>query len=55
MGDFGERVFLTKNSGKETRQDAVRGFLQLFQPGDVVESAYHSEKYLPPALQMLTI
>ena len=39
LGDFGERVFLTKEAGDDTRADALRGFRQLFDPGDVVEGA----------------
>ena len=55
IGDFGERVFLTQNVGEETRQHALRGFMQLFQPGDVIEAAYRSEQNLPPDQRMLTI
>ncbi len=47
IGDFGERVFLMKDVGDETRQNAVVSFRQLFQPGDVVETAYKSEGILP--------
>jgi spectinomycin phosphotransferase len=47
MGDCGERVFLKQDVGVETKRDAVAGFRQLFQPGDVVEAAYESEKRLP--------
>ena len=46
IADFGERVFLTPDIGTETKQDAVRGFMQLFLPGDVVASAYASESDL---------
>lgn len=42
LGDYGKRVFLTPGIGLHTKRDAVQGFLQLFQPGDVVEAAYHS-------------
>jgi spectinomycin phosphotransferase len=42
FGDYGERVFLRADLGEETKQDAIRGFRQLFEPGDVVEAAYHS-------------
>lgn len=52
IGDYGERVFAMKDIGDETRQDAVRGFLQLFQPGDVVEGAYRSEEDLPPNIRV---
>jgi spectinomycin phosphotransferase len=50
IADFGERVFLTPDVGAETKQDAVRGFIRLFEPGDVVEEAYQSEAHLPPDL-----
>ena len=51
LGDYGERVFLMKDIGEKTRRDAIRGFRQLFQSGDVVESAYQSETYLPLELR----
>jgi spectinomycin phosphotransferase len=43
IGDFGERVFFSADGGAATRQDALRGFMQLFDPGDVVESAYAAD------------
>jgi spectinomycin phosphotransferase len=43
IGDYGERVFLHLDLGEETRADAVRGFKQLFQAGDVVEEAYQAD------------
>jgi spectinomycin phosphotransferase len=43
IGDYGARVFLLRDVGAETKADAVQGFLQLFQPGDVVASAYAFE------------
>jgi spectinomycin phosphotransferase len=46
IADFAERVFLMPGIGLETKQDAVRGFKQLFRPGDVITSAYTSESYL---------
>ncbi|HLO15910.1 MAG TPA: aminoglycoside phosphotransferase family protein [Anaerolineales bacterium] len=39
IGDFGERVFLPKELGERTRQDAVKGFKELFSHGDVIETA----------------
>jgi spectinomycin phosphotransferase len=42
IGDYGTRVFLTPNMGAETKQDSLRGFQQLFLPGDVVEAAERS-------------
>lgn len=42
FGDFGARVFFTEEMGEATRADAVRGFRQLFDPGDVVEAAYRA-------------
>ena len=42
IGDFGRRVFLTKNTGDSTKQDAVAGFIKLFSPGDVVEAALNT-------------
>lgn len=51
IADFGKRVFLTPELGTKTRQDAVRDFIQLFDPGDVVDEAYESERDLPKELQ----
>lgn len=42
IGDFGQRVFLTKDMGENTKQDAVEGFIQLFLQGDVIEAAFHT-------------
>jgi spectinomycin phosphotransferase len=55
FGDYGERVFLRNDVGEETKRDAVRGFRQLFLPGDVVDAAYQSEADLPLRLKMSTI
>jgi spectinomycin phosphotransferase len=41
VGDFGERVFLTKDLGESTKQDAVEGFMKLFSQGDVIETAFN--------------
>lgn len=43
LGDYAARVFLTDALGAETRADAVRGLVSLFDPGNVVEAAYASE------------
>lgn len=43
IGDFGERVFLMPELGAATKDDSVRGFRQLFDPGEVVEAAYNSD------------
>ena len=40
IGDYAERVFFSSAYGEETRRDSVRGFKQLFNPGDVVDAAY---------------
>ncbi len=45
IGDFGERVFLANETGDVTRADALRGFRQLFDPGDVVEGAHHAGRF----------
>ena len=42
IGDDGQRVLLTPGLGAETRQAALDHFIQLFHPGDVVESALES-------------
>ena len=43
IGDFGERVFLTKDTGESTRQNSVEGFMELFSSGDVIEVAMNSQ------------
>jgi spectinomycin phosphotransferase len=42
IGDYGERVFLMPGVGDETRADARQGFLELFEPGNVVDTAHRS-------------
>lgn len=49
IGDYGERVLLA-NSGEETKADSVRGFRQLFDPGDVVEIAYTADRRVSPGI-----
>lgn len=44
IGDYGERVYLLTDVGEGTRQAAVDGFRQLFQQGDVIETAYRSDQ-----------
>ena len=39
IGDFGNRVFLTKDIGESTKQESVEGFIELFSQGDVIEAA----------------
>jgi hypothetical protein len=51
IGDYGERVFLMPGAGEATKRDAAAGLMQTFNPGDVVESAYASERDLPPELR----
>ena len=46
IADFGERVFYMPDIGTETKEDAVRGFKQLFLPDDVVALAYAVENNL---------
>jgi spectinomycin phosphotransferase len=43
IGDFGERVFFAEGTSDLTKNDSLRGFRALFDPQDVVESAYQSE------------
>jgi spectinomycin phosphotransferase len=43
VGDFGARVFLTKDAGDGTKQHAVEGFSKLFAQGDVVEAALNTQ------------
>ena len=43
IGDCGERVLLTADNGQATKRAAVADFIELFEPGDVVESAYRAD------------
>ncbi len=42
IGDFGNRVYLTKETGESTKQEAVEGFMKLFLPGDVIAIALNT-------------
>jgi spectinomycin phosphotransferase len=42
VGDFGERVFLMKDAGENTKNYSVEGFMKLFSRGDVVETAFNT-------------
>lgn len=42
IGDFGQRVFLTEDTGERTKQEAVEGFMELFLQGNVIEAAFHT-------------
>ncbi|HET9913478.1 MAG TPA: aminoglycoside phosphotransferase family protein [Anaerolineales bacterium] len=42
IADFGERVFLTTDTGENTKKDSVEAFMKLFSQGDVVESAFNN-------------
>ncbi len=46
IAEYGELIFLTANIGDVTAADALSGFKQLFDAGDVVEQAYKSENAL---------
>jgi len=43
IGDFGNRVFFTKDIGEDTRQSALEGFIRLFSQGDVVDIALNTQ------------
>ena len=46
IGDYVDRMFFAEDAGTITKKDSLKGFMQLFQPGDVIEAAYDSEAYL---------
>jgi spectinomycin phosphotransferase len=48
VGEYAEQVFLMNDLGDKTREHAVHGFRELFQPGAIVELAFQSEQNLPP-------
>jgi spectinomycin phosphotransferase len=43
MAAYGERVFFLPDLGEESRQDGVRGFVDLFEPGNIVDIALGSD------------
>jgi hypothetical protein len=43
MGAYGERVFFLPHHGEESRRDAVRGFVDLFEFGNIVDIALGSD------------
>jgi thiamine kinase-like enzyme len=43
IGDYGERVFLMSDIGAESKRDALRGFMDLFRPGNIVALAFTSD------------
>jgi hypothetical protein len=43
MAAYGERVFFSPNLGEETRRDALRGFMNMFEPGNIVAIAFESD------------
>jgi spectinomycin phosphotransferase len=42
IGDFGNRVFLTRDIGESTKQESVEGFIELFSKGDVIDAAFNT-------------
>ena len=51
IGDYGERIFLMPDIGAESKRDALRGFMDLFQPGNIVALAFASDP--PPPIPHL--
>ncbi len=43
MASYGERVFFLPDLGEETRRDAMHGFMDLFEPGNIVALAFASD------------
>jgi spectinomycin phosphotransferase len=43
MAAYAERVFFMPDLGDETRRDAVRGFMSMFEPGNIVALAFASD------------
>jgi spectinomycin phosphotransferase len=43
MAAYGERVFLLPDLGEESRRDAVHDFVNLFEPGNIVDIALESD------------
>jgi spectinomycin phosphotransferase len=46
IGDYGERVFLMEDASDALKEESTNGFIELFNPGDVVDAAYHSLRAL---------
>ncbi|MFN8496112.1 MAG: aminoglycoside phosphotransferase family protein [Caldilineaceae bacterium] len=51
IGELGKQVFVTQDHGEETKQNAVRGFRSMFEPGSVVDAAYRAEGNLPTGVR----
>lgn len=43
IAEFGKQVLRSEDGGEITRQDGLRHFRALFDPGDVVETAYRAD------------
>ncbi len=43
MAAYGERAFFLPDLGDETRRDAVHGFMDMFEPGNIVALAFASD------------
>ena len=44
IADFGEQVFSRPGLGTVTRRAAAEGLMSLFEPGEIVELAYESDR-----------
>jgi spectinomycin phosphotransferase len=45
MAAYGERVFFLPDLAEESRHDAVHGFVDLFEPGNIVDIALGSDSF----------
>jgi spectinomycin phosphotransferase len=43
MAAYGERVFFSPDLGEGTRRDALHGFMNMFEPGNIVDIAFASD------------
>jgi len=43
MGAYGEQVFFSPELGEASRRDPVEGFVDLFEPGNIVALAFESD------------
>jgi spectinomycin phosphotransferase len=47
MGAYGEKVFFSPGLGEASRRDALAGFRRLFEPGNIVDIAFSSDRAAP--------
>ena len=47
MIEYGEQVLFSPDLSRESRRDALQGFISLFEPGNIVDIAFASDNIAP--------